>query len=432
MEERIALSATPATITEISVASSSWTPAFTSKLEADGLGTANTLADGSVVLETAYAIPGGADQTDPIPWDNVDQIRVTFSKDVEVQQSDLAITGVTTTQVSVADFDYYPELRLGIWDLSAPLGDDRYLVSLNADGIDPIVDLAGNVLDGDWTDAVSTTSGDGVAGGDFDFSLNVLAGDALGIGVREWNNLLDVYQRAGFDTTSVYYSPRADVDGDGLIETSDWMTIYGDMFATLPSGTPAGVTNSAPSSQSLGYSSITDDTLDVAFSLWNAFDDEESSDSQLTYSIASNSNSGLFDAVWVDSASGNLMVNTASNSTGRAEVVVNAVDQSGLTSQSTVTIDVGRQNVAPSLTVTTTDGGNGLWKIEGWVTDPDDDLDDMVVLLSGLFFARVSVAEDGYFAYAALLDPNAAGFMFAETFDGEDLSQAVYFEIGWV
>ena len=57
------------------------------------------------------------------------------------------------------------------------------MLALNADGSNPIEDAAGNRLDGEWTNPTSTTatggsvypSGNGTAGGNFDFRFNVLA-----------------------------------------------------------------------------------------------------------------------------------------------------------------------------------------------------------------------------------------------------------------
>ena len=65
-----------------------------------------------------------------------------------------------------------------VWTRAEPVGADELL--LNLDGISPdsVADVAGNQLDGEWTDAISNyPSGDGIAGGDFEFRLNVLPGN---------------------------------------------------------------------------------------------------------------------------------------------------------------------------------------------------------------------------------------------------------------
>ena len=424
LETRIVLSAVPPTVAEVSVASSDWTPSFYSYLEANSLGT-----DG-------YALPvGSADQLDPLPWSNIDQIRVTFSEDVHIQSEDLTLSGVGQATYSASDFDYYPEDRLAVWSYGSPLPSERFLIDLDGDGIDPITGLGGEVLDGEWVDSVSTFgsgSGNGVAGGDFEFSFNVLHGDALGIDLLEYNNLYEIYNRTGQGISDPFYAAKADIDGSGLIEAADWQAVWSNLFASTPSGAPVGSFSDGPSSASIGLATITDDAVDHAFSLFNAFEDGEDADSQLTYAIESNSDSSLFDSVTIDSINGELLINTAAAKHGRAMIALSATDSSGLTTLTNFTVDVGRHNSAPSLTASTTDYGSGFWLIEGWVTDPDDDVDDLYVELSGVISTRVSVDENGYYFYVTHVEPLEGGLVYASTSDQVDTSQQVLIEIGWV
>ena len=79
-----------------------------------------------------------------------------------------------------------------------PADTEKFVIGVdNADGSDPIEDAAGNRLDGDWTNPTSTSdtgdrvypSGNGVAGGNFDFRFNVLPGDANQDGVVNFSDL---------------------------------------------------------------------------------------------------------------------------------------------------------------------------------------------------------------------------------------------------
>jgi hypothetical protein len=135
-----------------------------------------------------YSIPVGSElQLTTLPWANIDQIKVVFSEDVVIDKADLMLSGVniTTYNVSGGTFSYDAGAFTAAWTLPQAIGVDKLMVRLNADGADPVHDIAGNRLDGEWTNPPSTTpppstypSGNGVAGGDFLFRFNVLPGDA--------------------------------------------------------------------------------------------------------------------------------------------------------------------------------------------------------------------------------------------------------------
>lgn len=421
LEDRLALSSAPA-VADVSLASSEWSPAFYSYLANNNLG------------DQGYSVPvGSTDQETPLPWSNIDQLRITFTEDVYVDAADLSLSGVNQAEYSFTDFDYYPESKLAIWTLTAPLLTDRYQIDLDGDGLDPVTDLSGTILDGDWTDSVSTyTSGDGTAGGDFEFNFRVLVGDVIGNDSVDYGDYYSVNYSIGRDVNHPNYSPRTDVDGSGVVEVSDRQTVSSNAWTSTPTGIPVGATSDAPTTAGLGYRAITNDVIDEVFLLYDAFDDAEDSDSQLTYAITSNSDPSLFDSVSINSQSGELEVNTASGVSGRARIGVSATDQSGLSVETSLTIDVARQNVIPSLTVSTTDAGQGQWIIEGWVSDTDENLDDLYVVLIGYFSQRVSVAETGYFWHVVELDPSEGGSVWASVSDSAGAtSTSVYFEVGW-
>ena len=253
LEDRIALTAAP-TVVGVEVSSTQCDSGYVEYLQDHGLGT-----DG-------YSIPVGSNaQSATLPWNNLDQIKIKFSEDVHVQAADLSLTGKNTTSYAIAGFFYDPQLRWATWTLAAPLSKDRLMIDLDANGIDPVTDLEDNVLDGEWTNNVSTyASGNGFAGGDFEFLLNVLPGDVNSTG--QVTNLDYVLTRSqeGKTTTSTGYNPKYDVDGSGVIEVSDWQFVQGKLGNTLPTGSPAGVGNDAPTTTGFDSVSISDDAVDVA------------------------------------------------------------------------------------------------------------------------------------------------------------------------
>lgn len=404
LEDRLVLSAALPTVTNISLASTDWTTAFYDYLDSSGLG-----SDG-------YSIPDGSSaQQDTLSWNNLNQIRVSFSEDVYVNAEDLSLSGVNQTSYEISDFSYTPEDATAVWTFSSPLSTDRFMLDLDSDGVNPITDLDGNLLDGEWINSVSTyaNSGNGIAGGDFEFLFNVLPGDTLNLEILDFNNMFAIYQRVGLDTQDSMYEESSDIDGDGIIENSDWQEVYNNLWETLPTGDPEGVFNDAPTSIGFDAVEIFDDAIDHAISLYNVFDDAEDTDAQMTYQVVSNDSPTLFDSVTIDMQTGELILNTKSGVSGRAELEIKATDQNGLSVMSTLQVDVDRQNDIPSIiNVTTTDAGYDRWIIEGWVTDNDNVLDDMYVSFIGNYiFERVSVAVTGYFHTVVLLDPGQEDYI---------------------
>src|SRR5262249_23772649 len=154
---------------------------------------------------------------------------------VRVDSADLALTGASVTSYSFSDFSYDPQTKIAVWTLSAPLQKDRLLIDLDAGGIDPITAIDGNVLDGDWSNNADVfASGDGVPGGDFQFSLNLLPGDANGSSQVTTADYLQVKALNGKTTTTSGYIAKCDVNGSGVIDSTDWQYVLGKVGNSLP------------------------------------------------------------------------------------------------------------------------------------------------------------------------------------------------------
>ncbi|MAE65993.1 MAG: hypothetical protein CMJ18_17110 [Phycisphaeraceae bacterium] len=193
----------------------------------------------SDVLGTGrYAFPlGDLQQLRPLPYRGLDELAVVFDRTVVVDAADLAITGAVTGPVT-ASMTWDPAALTATWRFDRDLADvDGYRLTLG----DAVVDLAGNALDGEWTDGVSTVSGDGVAGGAFTFAFNVLAGDTDGDFVVGTEDLAACL--AGFTTiVPVGAASQCDLAGgsvgdpftpDGIVGTNDLGAVLRQFTATL-------------------------------------------------------------------------------------------------------------------------------------------------------------------------------------------------------
>jgi hypothetical protein len=419
LERRDLLSGTPPTVVKVEVASTAWSEAFVEYLQTSGQGT------------NGYSIPrGSSGQAASLTWTNLDQVIITFSEDVEVDAADLSLSGINTTAYQFADFRYEPMAHVATWTLGAPLDKDRLRLDLDAGGADPVRDLDGNVLDGEWTNNVSTVSGDGTAGGDFQFNFNVLPTDVNNTGNITSYDYVYIRQLDGKSTTSAGYIAKRDIDGNGLIDSNDWQEALDRALEALPSGSPAGTNNDAPTTSGFDLVQINDASVDVAISLVSGFGDAESGSSGLTYSILSNSNSALFDTASINSSTQQLVLNAANAASGRATIVVRAMDAGGLFVDTPITIDVDRENQAPEIiNYVCASAGFGTWVISGDVTDADDDVSNFIVQFSGVFTIRSAVDEFGHFEFAVILDDDPQGVEYAITHDPHGLASNTPFGV---
>ncbi|NLE38581.1 MAG: hypothetical protein GX621_11200 [Pirellulaceae bacterium] len=408
LEDRRVLSAP--TVADVNIGSTAWTSSFVDYLE-----TANLGADG-------YAIPvGSSSQLKTLPWDNLDQIRITFSENVDVQMGDLSVSGVNQTAYAFSDFSYDPNTYTAVWTLVTPFAKDKLLLDLDGDGIDPVQDSVGNVLDGEWTDGSSTyNSGNGTAGGDFEFRFNVLPGDASQNGAVNYSDSYAVLMARGKEAGMTGYSIFHDIDGDGVVTTDDWYGVYFSMGHALPAGNPAGMTNDAPTTTGFAEVNVDEDAADVVLSLFDAFDDAEDEVENLAYSVVDNTNPALFSSVGVDTLNGQLTLAFAQNAFGSAELTVRAMDSGGLFVDTILSVIVAPVNDAPVITNFHVTEWQGCWVLSGNVTDVDDDLEGMVVTFGGILAGRnveTPVNGNGTFLIETDLEGVPSGLVSAQTVD---------------
>ena len=168
-------------------------------------------------------------------------ISITFSEDVNITADSLRLTGLYTGNVpTLASFEYEIGGMTATWRFEGWALGDQYLLSLS----DAITDMEGYRLDGEWVNplTVPTTnslvsefpSGDGEAGGDFNFVMTLLPGDAnldLHVDFADYQIL---YANYGEELGKLFTD--ADFDGSGTVDWSDFeqlMLNYGADMDTV-------------------------------------------------------------------------------------------------------------------------------------------------------------------------------------------------------
>ena len=222
MTEAVTTVAVPPTVEYVLVRGSAWTETLLDDLDAQGLGHPS-------IARLGYRVPAGAGQFDTLPWGNLDTITMVFSEDVVVTQADLTLLGVNVAEYPVAGFAYDSGTSTATWTLASPIHIDRLLVQLDA----AVQDRAGNALDGEWQNGTSEfPTGDGAAGGEFRFALNVLPADANRDGLV---TDLDVSLLAThWQQVSGAMPADGDFTGDGKVDDLDVSILAGNWRKTLP------------------------------------------------------------------------------------------------------------------------------------------------------------------------------------------------------
>ncbi len=224
----------PPQVAAVYVSSTAWQQSFLNFLGANGLGDA----------QLGYRIPTGAAQLASLPWININAIGVQFTEDVTLNtaQSGLALTGssdlAAAPALSTATFSYSSATRTARWIFpsASALSDDKYLLSIPSAAV---TNSIGGNLDGEFTTSSSAfPSGDGAAGGNFNFRFNVLPGDVDQNGVVTGLDGGAVRQHFMQFTSTAGYSPFFDTYGKGAITGLDFLTVQNALLTTLPNTDP--------------------------------------------------------------------------------------------------------------------------------------------------------------------------------------------------
>jgi hypothetical protein len=207
----------PPNVTHVLVGGTTWSNTFLSSLQAAGQGNG-----------AGYIIPTGAAQANAIPWTNVDQVQIAFSEDVNVSQSSLDLSEQGSS-VAVSGFHYFPANFTAVWTLANPVSAGTLNLVLHSSGANAVKDTSGNALDGEWTNGASAyPSGNGTAGGDFEFAIRALPGDVNGDGIINSQDLASV------SSSWLGTGPTGDVNADGIVNAQDLAVVSSQWMATTP------------------------------------------------------------------------------------------------------------------------------------------------------------------------------------------------------
>ena len=218
-----------------------------------------------------YALQTGTSQSNVLPWANINTVTVEFSGQVsDVGMSSLVLTGgASGSTPSVTGFSSLGNNTYS-WTLSSALASNQYLLAIattgsafGTPGSTQVTDLDGAPISGAFTTSSSTfPSGNGLAGGSFNFLFNVLPGDGSQGGTVSTDDVSEAGTLLGYnEKTSAGYNPYYDYYGAGIITSSDSSLDTQNLGQTVPSTPPAApsiiVTASGnPASYTAGASAV--------------------------------------------------------------------------------------------------------------------------------------------------------------------------------
>jgi len=87
-----------------------------------------------------YSLPGGKNQLQILPWDNLTTVSVVFTQNVTVNtaQAGLALVGSpdlpAVPSLGAATFSYNSSTDTATWTFASPLTTDKYLLCIPSDG----------------------------------------------------------------------------------------------------------------------------------------------------------------------------------------------------------------------------------------------------------------------------------------------------------
>jgi hypothetical protein len=222
----------PPRVAGVLVGGTRWSPRFGRDLESRGLG-----RQGSGFLVPAGPAPGG-----PLPWSNVDQVSILFTRDVLVAADDLTVRGTAGGLYGFAAagetpaFHYDAATHTATWTLARTVGGDRLTLTLDGGPAGVRAASGGKRLDGDGTGA-AYPSGDGAEGGDFRFAFDVLPGDANRDGRVTGADVLRARALHGVETDETDAPPAtvfADINASNQVTLADQVVVRRSLGRALP------------------------------------------------------------------------------------------------------------------------------------------------------------------------------------------------------
>jgi hypothetical protein len=186
-----------------------------------------------------------------VPWNNVNTISVLFDQAISAPQASALtlVLGTGNQVITPSSVTRLASNTVAQFVLPAALASGKYVLSIASTGI---TDAAGTtVLDGDWTTSTSTFatgSGNGTAGGMFNFAFNVLVGDVSGNGIANSSDVANMRAQilTALGTAPTASTFRFDLNGNNSINTSDVSQLRGVLTTTLGTNITSFAAATAP------------------------------------------------------------------------------------------------------------------------------------------------------------------------------------------
>jgi hypothetical protein len=223
-------------VASVKLNSTFWTQTYRDAIDVDTAGAGTGVG---------YKIPNGANQAQAVAWSNVNRVIIKFTEDVRgsgpggtLVPADFALLGVNQLSYTITSIAYDATNFRATLTIASVLPLDKYALGAD-DGT--IRDLAGNALDGEWMNNVTMgNSGDGTAGGLFNFHFNVSPGN-YNLGTNGGVDMIDMSIMAasfGKSIGQVGYNKFADGNGSGGVDLIDMSIFASAIGKMLPPGTP--------------------------------------------------------------------------------------------------------------------------------------------------------------------------------------------------
>jgi autotransporter-associated beta strand protein len=281
----------PVKVTGVYVRGSAWNGSYLAR-------SPFTTVSGSAL---GWQLPDGTAQltnASNVSWNNVDRISVRFDQAIAqptaaALQLVLGTAGGNQTIVPTAAPTLLAGGTVAQWTLPAgfsKLVSGRYVISIASAGITNAAGTA--ALDGEWTSSTSTFatgSGNGTAGGTFNFFFNALVGDVGGNGTTNTSDISSIRNKLKSALNTLLESDadyRLDLNGSNNLNSTDLSqlrtempTALGRTLASLPSVT-APVEQTVRSTRgfaslSADSGTVSQDTLSDEAWAWYALDESK-------------------------------------------------------------------------------------------------------------------------------------------------------------
>ena len=265
----VAAALPPVKVTGVYVRGSAWNASYLAR-------SPFTTLDGSAL---GWQLPDGSAQltnASNVGWNNVDRISVRFDQPIAqptaaALQLVLGTAEGNQTIVPTAAPTLLAGGTVAQWTLPASftrLISGRYVISIGSAGITNAAGTA--VLDGEWTSSTSTFatgSGDGTAGGTFNFFFNALVGDVGGNGTINASDVGAIRNKLKSALNTLLESDadyRLDINGSNNLNSTDLSQTRAELTSALGRNLSSLPSVTAPVEQSVrsvrGFASLADES----------------------------------------------------------------------------------------------------------------------------------------------------------------------------